>query len=252
MLPKDKLLIVIATYNEMENLPPLVERLLELLPEASILVVDDNSPDGTGRWSEEEAERNERFFCIVREGKLGLGSATVAGFEFGLNHHFSYVGTMDADWSHDPEAMQRMWNDEMRLDSACGKEPGVVIGSRYVAGGAIDGWPWFRRFSSRFVNRFVRLVLGLPTKDNTGALRIYSSDALRLVDVQNLNAKGYGYLEELLFRLFLKRIPMREMPIRFVDREKGKSKASVTEGIRVLWSILRLLPMRFSKSELSD
>ena len=241
MSSTNNLLIIVATYNELDNLPSLVAKLFELLPAASIVVVDDNSPDGTGRWCAEEAEKRDNFYLLSRSGKLGLGSATIAGFEFGLENNFEFIATMDADWSHDPASMKEMWELVQRLDGAGRIDNfGAVIGSRYVEGGKIEGWPRTRLASSKFVNWFTRLLLRVPTKDNTGAFRIYSAEALDIVDVGKINSQGYGYLEELVYLLHRNEFELHEHPITFTDREKGQSKASIVEGVKVLSSIVRL------------
>ena len=241
MSTTNKLLIIVATYNEMENLPSLIAKLFEVLPEASIVVVDDDSPDGTGKWCEQEAEKRDNLVLISRSGKLGLGSASIAGFEFGIENNFDYIATMDADWSHDPASMKELWEIVQRC-SGVGQSDnfGAIIGSRYVEGGEIKGWPRKRLLSSKFVNWFTRLLLRVPTKDNTGAFRIYSAEALDVVDVRKINCQGYGYLEELIFLLHKNEFELHEHPITFTDRDKGESKASVWEGIKVLASIVRL------------
>lgn len=241
MSTTNHLLIIVATYNEIENLPSLVAKLFELLPMASIVVVDDNSPDGTGKWCAEEAEKRENFFMISRSKKLGLGSASIAGFEFGIENNFDFVATMDADWSHDPASMKELWEFvQQRNEAGQVDNFGAVIGSRYIEGGKIEGWPRKRLLSSKFVNWFTRLLLRVPTKDNTGAFRIYSAEALDVVDVRKINCQGYGYLEELVYLLHKNEFELHEHPITFTDREQGESKASIVEGIKVLTSIVRL------------
>lgn len=240
MSTTNSLLIIVSTYNEVENLPSLVEKLFELLPEVSVVVVDDNSPDGTGKWCEEETQRRERFFHIGRARKMGLGSATIEGFEFGIEKGFDYIATMDSDWSHDPHSMKELWLFVQGLRQDQIDNFGAVIGSRYVEGGKVEGWPWARHTSSKFVNWFTRTLLRVPVHDNTGAFRIYSSEALDVVDVNKINCQGYGYLEELVFLLHRNEFELHERPITFVDRENGKSKASIFEGVKVLTSIVRL------------
>ena len=241
MSTTNNLLIIVATYNELNNLPSLVAKLFELLPAVSIVVVDDNSPDGTGLWCAEEAEKRDNLYLISRSGKLGLGSATIAGFEFGLENNFRFIATMDADWSHNPTSMAEMWELVQRLDGAGRIDNfGAVIGSRYVDGGKIEGWPRIRLASSKFVNWFTRLLLRVPTRDNTGAFRIYSAEALGVVGVGNIASQGYGYLEELVYLLHRNDFKLHEHPITFTDREQGQSKASVLEGVKVLASIVRL------------
>jgi dolichol-phosphate mannosyltransferase len=241
MSTTNRLLIVIATYNEIENLPRLAGQLFSLINDMELVVVDDNSPDGTGRWCETESSDNERFHHIGREGKLGLGSATLEGLKFGRDRGFSFVATMDADFSHCPKSLAQMWEWTQELTSIDSNETfGATIGSRYVEGGSIVGWPWHRRMASKFVNRFARSTLGLPTLDNTGAFRIYKTESLVAADVFSINTRGFAYLEEILFLLNKEQFVLHEFPITFNDREKGKSKASVAEGLTILRNIWRL------------
>lgn len=236
-----QLLVVIATYNEVENLPRLVNDLNRLIPNVSIVVVDDNSPDGTGKWCEERSTQDKSFHHLGRAGKLGLGSATLDGLRFGRDQGFEYIATMDADFSHAPESLAAMWKEAIQFDSnRRGKKLGALIGSRYVRGGDIRGWPWHRRIASRFVNRLTRALLKLPTQDNTGAFRIYRTQSLCEANVFDIKTTGYAYLEELLFLLHHAGFELHEFPITFEDRKEGSSKASVFEGVNVLRNILRL------------
>ena len=236
-----RLLIVIATYNERESLPELVELLLEQLPFSQLLVIDDNSPDGTGEWCRQAAADDERISVTHRSGKLGLGSATILGLKHAQEYSFQWVATLDADLSHDPATLRTMW------DSYCDNAPadksghaGVVIGSRYVPGGKIVGWPWYRRLSSFLVNWFSQLALGLPSKDNTSAFRIYQVESLHEIDLSSIKSKGYSYLEEILLLLSQHGIKFVEHPIIFRDRELGHSKVDIRELVRSLGQILRL------------
>ena len=235
--PTHGLLTIIATYNERENLPELVEQLQRLIPEMQILVIDDNSPDGTGTWCRERQAKDASFQCIHRTGKLGLGSATVAGFRFALEHDYDLIATMDADFSHAPESLRTMV-DAMYKEANQGV--GIAIGSRYIDGGAIEGWPFFRHLSSRLVNGFARLFLRLPTHDNSGAFRIYRRTALKAIEVDRIQAHGYAYLEEILWRLHRQGVKMLELPITFVDRTKGTSKTSIAMGVQVFWHLLKI------------
>lgn len=232
-----KTLVVIATYNEIENLPTLVDQVQHHLPRADLLVIDDNSPDGTGRWCDERAQSDNRFHVIHRSGKLGLGSATICGFQYGLEKSYDLIATMDADFSHAPASLAEMMLEmEQSEDSDCG----LVIGSRYVKGGGIVGWPLFRHLSSRAVNLAARLLLRVPTYDNSGAFRIYRSRALKAVNIDKIQADGYAYLEELIWRIHRANIPMVEVPITFVDREKGTSKTNLSIGVSVFWHLLKI------------
>ncbi len=228
------LLIVIATYNEIDNLPRMVARLEELLPHASVLVVDDASPDGTGKWCDEACGKHPRLSVVHRDRKLGLGSATIVGFQKALVRDIPLVATMDADFSHDPDSLVKLVE---ALQKSEDPSVGVAIGSRYVAGGAIKGWPFYRRFSSRAVNAFARWMLRLKTKDNSGAFRVYRCAALRKIDLATIRSSGYGYLEEILWRLDRAGVTMIEIPIVFRNREFGKSKTSLVAGLNVFWQI---------------
>jgi dolichol-phosphate mannosyltransferase len=231
------LLIVIATYNEIDNLPRLVANLVERLPDAQIMIIDDASPDGTGKWCDEASSRYTQLSVVHREAKLGLGSATMLGFQRALSRNFLMVATMDADFSHDPVSLVKLV-DLLRSD--VDQEIGVAIGSRYVPGGAIEGWSLFRKTASWAVNRYSRLMLRLKTKDNSGAFRVYRCSALKTIDLATIRSAGYGYLEEILWRLNQVGVKMEEVPICFRNRERGKSKTSLVAGVNVFWQITKM------------
>lgn len=214
-------LVAIATYNELENLPSLVEAIEQALPEADLLVVDDNSPDGTGRWCDERAARDGRLRCLHREGKLGLGSATVAAFAQAIAGGYQRVATLDADWSHDPALLPQL--------IAASSQADVAIGSRYCPGGRIEGWPLSRRVMSRVMNRLTRLLLKIPASDTSGAFRVYRVEALRRIDLDEISATGYAYLEETLWRLHHAGATLAEVPITFRERRAGQSKIGLGE-----------------------
>ena len=231
------LLIVIATYNEVDALPILIKRLLAELPATNILVIDDNSPDGTGQWCDQAAQQLLQLRVIHRAGKLGLGTATKLGLQEGLAGSFDLIATMDADLSHDPATLAEMVR---LLDSDSSQNWGAIIGSRYVAGGAIHGWPWYRLVSSYVVNQYARIVLGLTTRDNTSAMRVYRTSALQKLDLDSLRSPGYAYLEEILVLMKRQGIPVSEHPIIFKNRETGASKVGLAELASSLWEILKL------------
>lgn len=203
----------------------------------TILVIDDNSPDGTGQWCRQQAIGDPQFHCIHRAGKLGLGSATIEGFEFAMEKGFDLIATMDADFSHNPDRLPALVEALFQEKNA---NAGVAIGSRYVTGGAIEGWPWTRHLSSRLVNGFARLFLRLPTRDNSGAFRVYRRWALEKIGVAKIRADGYAYLEELLWRIDRSGIAMVEIPITFADRTQGKSKTNVSMGVQVFWHLTKI------------
>ncbi len=233
------LLVIVCTFNEIGNLPTLSEALARHLPGCHVLVVDDGSPDGTGRWAGDRAADQADFSCIHRAGKFGLGSATMEGMRWGLAREYRWIATLDADFSHDPAAMPDLLRAMAGYGSKTGVEP-VAIGSRYVAGGRISGWPARRRWISRLVNGMARGVLRLPVHDCSGAMRIYPVNELRRLGLESIRAPGYAYLEELLFRLHRQGTPMIEVPIHFRDRTLGRSKATWREGLGKLTGMVRL------------
>jgi len=230
-----ELAIIIATYNEIENLPMLIEQLTALLPAAKILVIDDNSPDGTGDWCDENAVQFPNLGCLHRSGKLGLGSATIEGFQWAINQGHAFVATMDADFSHDPATLPALFK---KISSSPDDNLAVAIGSRYTEGGAIEGWPLFRRFASKAVNWFARTWLGLSSRDNSGAFRVYRTSALESIGLDSIHSKSYSYLEEILYRLQRAGFRSIEHPIVFKDRELGVTKTNWKLGIKVFWEIL--------------
>ncbi len=230
--PSSKL-IAIATYNELENLPDLVARLRKSVPSAEILIVDDNSPDGTPEWLLKNASSD--FHSIIRKGKLGLGSATKEAFQFGLEKNYTLIATMDADFSHSPEDLPRLFERIEQPDF-----PDIVIGSRYIQGGAIEGWSRFRRIASWLINLETRWMLWLKSKDNSGAFRVYRTEALRKLPISAVRANGYGYLQETLYRMGRQGATVAEVPITFRDRERGQSKISFAESVKAAWNILTL------------
>jgi len=243
-------LIVIATYNELQNLPDLTEEIFRHAPDVHVLVVDDNSPDGTGRWCDDRAARDGRFHVLHRPRKLGLGTATVAGMRYALEQGYAYVLVMDADFSHHPRYLP---------DLRRGMEPAppaapvdVMIGSRYLPGGGVEGWPRRRRWMSRAVNRYARWWLGLRASDISGAFRCYRSSALRRFDLDAVRAHGFAFEEEILWWLQRQGARFGETPIVFVDRQRGQSKVNLYEAGSACWSIFVLgLKGRLSRSTVS-
>ncbi|MDP1559946.1 MAG: polyprenol monophosphomannose synthase [Pirellulaceae bacterium] len=236
-------LIVIATYNEIENVPSLVARIHELHPTLEVLVIDDGSPDGTGDWVADFARQNPWCHLLSRSGKQGLGSATLAGFRWALARSYAYVVTMDADFSHDPDELCRLLDADIPLPEShqpSTEEPCIVIGSRYIAGGKIEGWPWQRRWASRWINRFARWWLRLSTFDNSGAYRRYPTSLLQRLPLDQIRNQGYGYLEEILYLANRHGATFREVPITFRDRTQGHSKINLKEAIQALWTIATL------------
>jgi dolichol-phosphate mannosyltransferase len=230
-------LVTIATYNELENLPKLIEEIHHHAPEADILVIDDNSPDGTGKWCDERAQQDPRIRCVHRTGKLGLGTATIAGMRFAIEHGYELVLNLDADFSHHPRHIP---------DLLAGMErPGaeavdVMIGSRYVSGGGTVDWPLRRRLMSRAVNLYARTMLGLPVRDCSGAFRCYRTELLERLDFDQVRSRGYSFQEEILWLLKRRGARFDETPILFADRQRGTSKINSREAFAALWLIFAL------------
>jgi dolichol-phosphate mannosyltransferase len=225
-------LVALATYNEIQNLPGLVDEILRVLPTADILVVDDNSPDGTGQWCDTEAAREPRLRCLHRPAKQGLGSATLLALRHALDHGYDVVATLDADWSHDPRYLPQLVSATENAD--------VAIGSRYTPGGAIEGWPIHRRILSRSMNHLSRRLLRLRVRDSSGAFRAYRVSKLRQVDMDRIRAQGYAYLEEILWHLDRAGATFAEVPITFHQRRAGQSKVNVAEATAKVSTLLRL------------
>ena len=229
-------LIALATYNELDNLPSLVEAIHAQLPLANLLVVDDNSPDGTGKWCRQFAAEHAWFHCLERAGKQGLGTAAHLSIRTAIDRQYRWLVTMDADWSHDPKYLRKLVR--------AAEESDVVIGSRYTTDGKIEGWPWHRRMVSRLLNRMSCICLRLPVRDASGAFRVYRVAKLAEIPLVELKASGYSYLEELLWHLRRIEATFAELPILFRDRRAGHSKASLREAWGKLTTIVRLAVKR--------
>lgn len=234
-------LIILPTYNESGTLAELVSRIHETVPEAAVLIIDDASPDGTGRIADTLAE-DPRVSVIHRPGKQGLGTAYVAGFEHALAEGFRWVVEMDADGSHLPEELPR-------LTRAARSGAGLVIGARWVPGGAIEGWPWYRRLLSRGGTFVARVALRSRLHDITSGYRLIDTRWLALLDLSRLAMQGYGFQVEIAWSLERVACPVAEVPITFVERSSGTSKmtpAIVFEALRLVlawgWQI------RFSRA----
>jgi dolichol-phosphate mannosyltransferase len=231
-------LVIIATYNEMENLPRLTDEVFRYAPHAQLLVVDDHSPDGTGRWCDGRAAQDERFHVIHRSGKLGLGTATAAGMQHAIDRGFEYAVVMDADFSHPPDTIPALLAG--MIGEGQGKTVDVMVGSRYVPGAVVRGWPWYRRWMSRVVNAYARWMLGLSVRDCSGAFRCYRTEQLRRIDLAQMRSRGYSYLEELLWMLKQSGARIEELPITFTNRQQGQTKINGREALATLWVLLRL------------
>jgi dolichol-phosphate mannosyltransferase len=230
-------LVCIPTYNEASNILALVERIHEAAPDTEILVIDDTSPDGTGDLVRNRMLKDPRLELMARPGKLGLGTAYMAGFAYGLQRGYGSVLTMDADFSHPPERIPA-------LREAVDHGAHLSVGSRYVPGGAIRGWPTSRRVLSTTANFVARRVLGLRTHDCTGGFRCYSLRAMQFLVTRPLRSSGYSALVELLTRCERAGLTIVEVPITFTDRFHGESKISRQEIFRAMLTVIRLAGRR--------
>lgn len=226
-------LMIVPTYNERDNLPELVRQLRELPGDVHVLVVDDGSPDGTGLLADDLAAQDAGVAVIHRAGKLGLGTAYRAGFAYGLARSYHYLCTMDADFSHNPADLPRL------LDlAASGMD--LVVGSRYVPGGSVVGWPAGRKLISFIANRLAHLFLGLSTRDCTAGFRCYRREVLETIPLATIFSGGYSFLMEMAFLVEEAGFRIGEVPITFVNRTQGDSKISRLEIVKAVYTLLRL------------
>ena len=235
--------VVIPTYQEALNIETAVRGVRAALPDAHVLVVDDDSPDGTAAIAEGLDASVGNVHVLRRSVREGLGPAYRAGWRWALDHDFEVVVSMDADGSHDPAALGA-------LLAAVENGADLAMGSRYVAGGSVPGWPLHRLALSRVGNQYASIVLGIPVRDATGGLRAYRADLLRRIDLSTIRANGYGFQIELVYRSMLLGAQVREVPITFVDRKLGESKMSaaiIGEALALVswWAVRdRLVPGR--------
>jgi dolichol-phosphate mannosyltransferase len=215
--------VIIPTYNEIENLEMIVGRLLAAAPEAHVLVVDDGSPDGTGRLADSMAADDDRVHVEHRAGKSGLGAAYVFGFGWGLARDYDVLVEMDADGSHPPETLPTML---ARVTTGAPDAPALAIGSRWVPGGRVVNWPVSRQILSRGGNTYARLALGLSLKDVTAGFRAYQAETVRAMDLSGIDSKGYCFQVDMTLRVLDQGRRIVEVPIEFREREAGESKMS--------------------------
>ena len=229
-------LIVLPTFNEADNIVEVLQKLRAVVPEASVLVVDDSSPDGTADLVEEVAEEIGDVLVMRRPAKSGLGSAYRDGFRHGLAAGYDVMVEMDSDLSHDPAALPS-------LLAAAADGAALALGSRYIPGGSIPGWSWHRRALSRWGNRYAAAVLGIDVNDATSGYRAYRAEALAGIDFHTVQADGYGFQVEMAYRVLASGGRIVEVPISFTDRVRGESKMSsriVVEAlVLVTWWAIR-------------
>jgi dolichol-phosphate mannosyltransferase len=236
---KPRIIVVLCTYNEIENLPSAVETIRNVAPDFHVLIVDDNSPDGTGKWATALAERDSMIHVLSRPEKLGLGAALRDAFQWCLNQNYDFLINLDADLSHDPAVAPELL--KLCIDS----NADVTIGSRYVKGGRIEGLSRARILASRMINWFARKMLSLQVNDCSGSFRCYRVSKLRELDLNRLRCQGYGFLQEILVALVARNAVVVETPICYHVRRGGKSKLrwkDATGALRVIYRLRKDRP----------
>ena len=224
-----QILVIIPTFNELESLPVIIGRVRASVPEAFILVADDNSPDGTGKLADKLAADDDHIKVMHRLGKEGLGAAYLAGFAWALEHGYDVIVEMDADGSHQPEQLPRLL-DQLRTAD-------LVLGCRWVAGGGTVNWPKSRQFLSKGGSFYTRVMLGVPLRDVTGGYRAFRADTLRKLDLHEVASQGYCFQVDLAWRAVQRGLVVKEVPITFVERVAGSSKMSQKIVVEALWRV---------------
>lgn len=224
-----RILVIIPTYNERDALPAILERVRASVPEAHVLIADDNSPDGTGQVADDWALRDDQVHVMHRLGKEGLGTAYLAGFAWGLQNGYDVLVEMDADGSHQPEQLPRLLNALRDCD--------MVLGSRWITGGATENWSRGRQVLSKGGNLYTRMMLGVPIRDATGGYRAFRAQTLRALDLHEVASQGYCFQVDLAWRAVQRGLRVREVPITFVERTSGASKMSRTIVAEALWRV---------------
>jgi dolichol-phosphate mannosyltransferase len=225
-------LVIVPTYNEKENLRQLVDETLKQGSHFNMLIVDDGSPDGTGEIADEIARERPEVHVLHRQGKLGLGTAYIAGFKYGLKEGYDYIFEMDADFSHDPSYLPKLLAAAQKYD--------VVIGSRNVKGGGSKNWSKFRILISRGGSAYARAVLGLRVRDVTAGFKCFRRQVLETIDLDAVRSTGYGFQVEMNYRTQLAGFRLGEVPIIFADRVRGTSKMSSRIFFEALWMVLKM------------
>jgi dolichol-phosphate mannosyltransferase len=224
-----RVLVIVPTYNERDNIETIIDRVLQSVPDANVLVADDGSPDGTGKIADELAMSDSRVHVLHRTEKAGLGAAYIAGFGWGLDRDYDVFVEMDADGSHAPEQLPRLLAALRNAD--------LVLGSRWVTGGTVVNWPKSRELLSRSANLYTRVALGIPVRDATGGYRAYRRRVLESIDLAGVSSQGYCFQVDLAWRAVLAGFRVVEVPITFADRERGESKMSGAVVREALWRV---------------
>lgn len=227
-----KVLIVSPTYNECDNILDLIGQIWDVNPEFNILIIDDNSPDGTADIVKQQMNEHENLYIIERPGKLGLGTAYCTGFAWALEKGYDIIIEMDADLSHNPQDLPRM------VDAL--SEADVVIGSRYINGVNVVNWPMRRLILSYMANRYAKYVIGLPILDATAGFKCFKKEVLEAIDLTSIKSEGYSFQIEMNFNTWVKGFKIREIPIVFTDRTVGKSKMTRKIIYEAAWIVIKL------------
>lgn len=227
-----RVLIIIPTYNEKENAENIIRAVLDICETCDVLIVDDNSPDGTAAIVKELQKKTKRIHLIEREGKLGLGTAYVRGFKLGIERGYDLLFEMDADFSHDPQDLPRF------LDAI--KDADLVIGSRYKSGISVVNWPITRLFLSYFANVYARIVTGVPVRDLTAGFKCFRRNVIGAINLDAIHSDGYGFQIEVNYWVHRKGFTIKEIPVIFVDRRSGTSKMSKKIIWEAFWLVIRL------------
>jgi dolichol-phosphate mannosyltransferase len=227
-----RILVSLATYNEAGNIAGLIAEIHKFVPHADILVIDDNSPDGTWKIVEVMGQTDSRIHLLKRPGKLGLGTATLAAMKYAMDHDYDYLQNMDADFSHPPRYLPGILAGMSKYD--------VMIGSRYIPGGGTENWPLPRRVMSKGVNTLVRFLFRMPVRDASGAFRCYRVSKLRETRLEKVRSRGYSFQQEVLFRCHKAGCQLGEFPILFENRRAGSSKVNRKEAVRSISMIVYL------------
>ncbi|MBN1211290.1 MAG: polyprenol monophosphomannose synthase [candidate division Zixibacteria bacterium] len=230
MTQTQRALIIFPTYNERDNIKKIVHAVLPLDPRIHVLIVDDNSPDGTGEIADHLAAQEKNVKVLHREKKEGLGRAYIAGFKWAIENQFDFIFEMDADFSHGPEYLKDFLRTIQEYD--------LVIGSRYISGVNVINWPMSRLLLSYFANVYTRIITGLPLRDATGGFKCFRREVLEAIDLDDVHSTGYSFQIEMSLRAWKKGYRIKEIPIIFVDRIAGQSKMSkkiVREAIWMVW-----------------
>ncbi len=232
-----KSLVIIPTFNEIENVQRMLDTVMSLEPEFNVLIVDDGSPDGTAKVVKENQKKHDRIHLLERSGKLGLGTAYIAGFHWALERGYDLIYEMDCDFSHNP-------NDLVRLRQACMNGAGVAVGSRYTRGGKVSNWPVGRILMSYFASVYVNTILWLGVRDSTAGFKCYRREVLERIDLSRIQFIGYAFQIEMKYNARQLGFSIEEVPITFIDRELGTSKMSMNIFRE---AFLGVLQMRFRK-----